>query len=627
MPRLDGNQYVLANPVIKLTATSADLQRELRQAGGTLSRELDSMGSRIQRFGDRIGSLGVKFSLLSAPIVAIGVKGIKAAQDFDSALAEISARTGTVGTELEMVSELAQQMGRDTVFSAQDAVKAMLELTTSGQSVTEAMATLPEVLNLAAAGGLNLGTSADAVTDIMKQFKLEIEDTTIVSNALTQAASISSASVSDLVAGFQNVGGRASAFGLTVEQTAAALATLAENGIKGSEAGTALRSMLVNMTRPTQEVEAAWARLGTSMFNADGSARDLSDVMQDVRAGLDEMTDIERTETLQRLFGTYGSGAALALTYSDALNEVVADMTGQSDAATVATARMDTFEGSINSLQGSIEGLMIRVFRPFMNDVLKPLVDDHLIPITNAITEWVGENESLVANILKIGGALVLVGPSLFVLGGAIQFVGFSMGAVLSPLALVAAGFGALIAYGTDFMGFKEVVANALNVLADALRNVANFTSDIPFIGQVVSGGLDFLSEGLQFAAESIPKRIADEIKETVGATTDAINTELETAIQIDLSGLSALETRIKEANFGGELGDVLQLIPDSLRETADAGTISQEIADNIIEQTGAVMDLLDTDAISSQMAGQMIDALIAIGDSLQPDETGAIFR
>ena len=140
-------------------------------------------------------------------------------------------------------------MGRDTKFSASQAAQGMLELITSGSSAEEAIATIPQVLSLAAAAGLDLGHAADGVTDVMAQFGLGVEDAGTVVNAFTQAAGSSSATAADLIDAMKNGGAMASGFGLDVEQTAAAMAVLAENGLKGAEAGTALKSFFLNATR------------------------------------------------------------------------------------------------------------------------------------------------------------------------------------------------------------------------------------------------------------------------------------------------------------------------------------------------------------------------------------------
>ncbi len=254
---------------------------------------LHNLGGKVSGVGDKMTSFGRTFAPISLALGAMGAAGIKTASDFDGAMAEISARTGVVGEDLEAVRQFALKMGADTAFSAQEAAAGLLELLSSGQSVEEAMQTLPTVLDMAAASGEALGFSADALTDIMAAFGLEIEDATDVANSLARAAGASSADIASLALAFGNVGPVAKQFGMDVNQTAATLALLAENGIKGAEAGTALKSMLLNMTRDTEEVAGAWNELGTSFYDAAGNARDLDKVIADIKIGLEGMP-IER---------------------------------------------------------------------------------------------------------------------------------------------------------------------------------------------------------------------------------------------------------------------------------------------------------------------------------------------
>ncbi|MBZ0293562.1 MAG: phage tail tape measure protein, partial [Anaerolineae bacterium] len=154
---------------------------------------LSSVGNNLKSLGDNFTSLGGALGKLTAPLAAFGAAGIKVAGDFDSAMAAISARTGLVGEDLETVRQFALQMGADTAFSAQQAADGFLQLLTSGQSAEEALATLPVVLDAAAASGEDLGRTADTITDIMAAFNLGVDDAASVVDSLARAASSSSA--------------------------------------------------------------------------------------------------------------------------------------------------------------------------------------------------------------------------------------------------------------------------------------------------------------------------------------------------------------------------------------------------------------------------------------------------
>lgn len=464
-------------------------------------------GQRMQDFGASMQSLGRDITILTAPLMAFGVTGIRTASDFEDAMAEISARTGLTGGSLERISDLAIQMGADTFFSAQDAANAFLQLLSSGQSVEEAIATLPAVLDGAAVSNMNLGTTADLVTDIMAAFGLQAEDSAMVIDAITRATSSSSATFPEMAAGFANVGGIANAFGLTVEETAAILAVFAENGIKGAEAGTQLRSMLNNMTRDTERTQGAWARLGVSMFDTHGNVRDLDEVMGDLKAAMDDLSPEERIRTIQDLAGSYGQLGLTALIGNMSIGAMTGTMREQADVSEIAARRLDTLSGDAESLQGSIETLQITALDPLIQNTLRPLIQD-VTKIINQVTEWTKENPELTATLVKIGAVVALLGPAIFVLGTIISSLGTILGAVgaaaglagsafttmLGPVGLLAAAIAGLIAslklLHEQWTRFREYDA-ALNQAIDS-----GVTSEREFTGAVVRRQREALAEG-----------------------------------------------------------------------------------------------------------------------------------
>lgn len=430
----------------------------MSQAQGIFSGGLVGIGDGIARVGQQMVGLGSQLTILTAPITAFGVAGVQTAADFESAMAEISARTGITGTDLERIKDLALQMGADTSFSAQQAAEAFLQLLASGQTAEEAIATLPAVLDAAAASGEDLGRTADVVTDIMAAFHLGAEDAEMVVDALARAAGASSADMASLGQGFANIGPIAAEFGLSVDETAAILAIFSENGIKGAEAGTQLRSMLRNMSSDTATVQGTWSRLGISMFTATGQMRPLNEVMADLSVAMAGMTDEERTRTLADLGGAYGQMGLSALTAGISMEEMQARMNESADAATVADARMDTFSGRMESLKGSVETLMIEALTPLMENVLQPLIE-RIIEVVNGITDWVRQNPELAGQIAMIAGALALAGPVLMAVGTVLGVIGSAIAFILSPIGLLIAGVVALgVAFATNFGGIRDLV-------------------------------------------------------------------------------------------------------------------------------------------------------------------------
>lgn len=425
---------------------------------------LESMGARLQSIGSSLTGLGAQMSAVTAPIALFLGQGISAASNFQDALTEIGVRAGLTATEMDAVRTKALEIGRDTIFSAGQASEAFLQLLTTGQSLSEAMETIDAVMAGAAASGADLGVVADSVTDIMAQFGLEASASADVVDALAKAAGASSATMTDLIAGFQNVGGVANSFSLSVADTAAILATFSENGIKGAEAGTQLRSMLNNMMRPTNAVQGMWKKLGVSMFDATGKMRPLNTVIRDLNIAMAGMTQQERLTAIQTLAGTYGQLGLTALLNSDGFGAMSDAMLDAADASDVADAKMNTFSGSIEGLRGSVETLQINALTPLMDQALTPLVQS-ITDVVNSINDWVVANPELAGQIAQILAVVVTVGPILMGAGMAISLIGTALsglgaiiGFLFSPVTLIVGALAGLV-LGLDALGVIDLQA------------------------------------------------------------------------------------------------------------------------------------------------------------------------
>ena len=474
-----------------VNSTLADVKRvdnELGRVTNTAKKSLGPMQNLSTKFsgwGRSLTGFGMALAPLTAVIGGIGFAGLRTASQFEDAMAEISARTGIVGDDLKRIEDFALQMGAQTVYSANEAAAGFLQLLASGQTAEQAIATLPTVLDLAAASGEDLGFTADALTDIMAAFNLGVGDSIYVADALARAAGASSADVASLAAGFGNVGPVARQFGIDVDTTAAILAVLSENGIKAAEGGTALRSMLLNMTRPTEAVQDAWKELGTSFYNADGSARPITDVLADIKIGLKDLPLEDQNRLLKDLAGNYGIVALQALLGEMSIEDMEAAMEGQASAAEVAAKRMNTFSGRVEGLKGSIETLMIKAMRPFMDDVLKPIVT-YATEVVNKLAEWAEKNPELTSTILTLGAALVALVAVSLTLGGILSGLGALIGLLASPVLLALAAFAGLGAYlglfGDDIKNktrewvdkFVEWVPGAVESLRTELGKIIN---------------------------------------------------------------------------------------------------------------------------------------------------------
>jgi len=447
-----GNAY--GSVVIDVSGVSAAMQQARQAIEGGFS----GIGNSISSLGDQMSKLGGAISTFSAPLLAAGGIGLKAAADFDTLLKQIEVFGNVAPNQLETVRQFALKMGADTKFSSSDAAEALLGLLKAGQSLDEAMQSLPQVLNLAAAGNLSLASASGIVSSALAIFKLKATDAGRVSDALARAANASQADVGDLGQALSNVGPIAAMFGLSVEDTSAILGVFANNGIKGAESGTQLKSMLLNLTRPTEDVKGAFEKLGVSLYDAQGNSRNFNTVIKELDAALDKLPVEQQNELMQTLGGSYGIVGISALRASGGIDGMLQSMAAAPSAGKIADDFMKTFKGNVESLTGSVETLMVSGLTPFMNDVLTPIVKQ-ITAVVNSMTEWTQKNPELTKQIVKVLAIVAVLGPTLLVAGKAVKSIGEIITFATGSFGLISLAIaGLVLAFNTNFLGIRDIL-------------------------------------------------------------------------------------------------------------------------------------------------------------------------
>jgi TP901 family phage tail tape measure protein len=469
---------VLGNAIGYVDINTSGVTTGLNQAKTEFNNFISATGSMIQGLGSQMAGFGAALTGFTLPVSIVAGVGLKAASDFDSVMTEIQARTGLTVEAMEQVRQTALQLGADTSFSTQQAADAFLNLLTAGLSVEEALATLPSVLDAAAAGNMDLASAADYTTSIMAQFGLTAQDTKLIVDALAQSSGATPASMAEMAAALNEVGSTAKMFNLDVTETSAVLAIFAENGIRGTKAGDNLKSMLLQLAESTSLYADDWAKLGTSLYDTNGNMRDLDDVLADVRVGLASLPVEEQNLIMQHLAGSVGLAGFNALLASDGIAEMTTTMEAQASASEVAQQMMASFAGQIDSLMGSIEALWITVLTPFMNNVLRPLIGT-AIQVVNGIKDWAAANEPLVQTIMTVAAAVLALGPTLFGLGKFIQFIGFSLSAVGAVIGFILSPIGLLTAAvaGLAYI-FRDQLWNAFQLGIKAASSFTDYMSE-----------------------------------------------------------------------------------------------------------------------------------------------------
>ncbi|MDE7431381.1 MAG: phage tail tape measure protein, partial [Lachnospiraceae bacterium] len=243
----------------------------------TASQGLQTIGSAISKTGAAL-TAG-----LTAPVVGFGAASVKAGMEFDTSISQVSAVAKATGEDLELIRDRAIEMGEKTRYSAKEVSDAMYYMGLAGWDAQQIYEGIPGVLALGAASGEDLARVSDIVTDSLTAFGKSAEDTTEFVNVLAEASRSSNTTVDMLGESFKYVGPVAGAFGYSIQDVATALGIFANNGVKGSQAGTGLRQALNALINPSEKAAAEMERYGVSLFNSDGSTKSLMQVMEELR--------------------------------------------------------------------------------------------------------------------------------------------------------------------------------------------------------------------------------------------------------------------------------------------------------------------------------------------------------
>lgn len=539
---------VIGADISGFTQGASTVSNKISSFGANAAGAMLGAGRAMQTFGGQVSNTGSQISALSQPFVDVATSGLEAASSFEDIMTQLETFGGLTGDELERVSDLALQLGADTKFSASDAAGAMLELVKSGMSVEEAMTATRGALDLAAAGNISLDASAGIVATTLAQFGLDAADAGDAANILAAAALASRADVGTLADGLSNVGPVANAAGLTLTDTAAALGVLSNAGISGAEAGTQLKSLLLNFNTDTAKGE--FDDLGVSLYDAAGNTRDFDTVLDELKVSLDGMTPEQRAEAMKNLAGSYGVTALNALLAQGGIDSMKSSMDAAPTAADLAAKSMETFSGKTEGLKGSIETLMITGLTPLMENTLTPLVDK-VTGVVNSITEWAAENPQLASTIGGIILGIGLLGSFLTVVGGAISLAGMAFSGLGAVIGLVTSPVGLLVLalsllYGVvsnpdiqaGLSAWSDVFAMLPAVIEVAKNSINDFVSNITLssIGDTVTDAtnsiLDFLGVDLQVPDFSAAIEGWQTGLEGIKAIIDTIGAQVGTAIQ-----------------------------------------------------------------------------------------------
>lgn len=306
--------------------------------------------------------IGTAVAATGAGMIAFGKDAIGVGSDFDTAMSQVAATMGVTVDEIDDLRQFAMDMGATTAFSANEAAQALNYMALAGYDAETSMKMLPNVLNLAAAGNMDLARASDMVTDTQSALGLSLNDTAKLVDKMAKASSKSNTSVEQLGDAMLTVGGTAKDLKGGTTELATVLGVLADNGIKGAEGGTALRNVILALSAPTDKAAEKLDELGVSAYDADGNLRALPDIFADLNGAMDGMTQGEKTDVLNMIFNKVDlkSANALLATSAERFDDLSSAIDGATGAAEqMATTQLDNLNGDITLMKSALEGAKI----------------------------------------------------------------------------------------------------------------------------------------------------------------------------------------------------------------------------------------------------------------------------
>ncbi|MCI7740998.1 MAG: phage tail tape measure protein, partial [Clostridiales bacterium] len=522
----------LQREIIETEQELKRLQEQAIESNAALAK-IEEVGDKLQTAGDKISGAGQKLLPVTAAVAGLGTAAVKTTADFDTSMSQVQATMGitkdaetqlngeSVNT-VEALRDLAKQMGSETAFSASECADAMNYLALAGYDTQEIYDTLPTVLNLAAAGGIDLASASDMVTDAMSALGMETREADTMVDQMSKTASTTNTSVAQLGEAILTIGATAKTVKGGTAELNTALGILANNGIKGAEGGTHLRNVILALQSPTDKAAACMESLGVEVYDSEGNMRSLNDILGDLNTSMDGMTSAEKQNIISSIFNKTDLAAVNSLLSNtgDSWGSLQQSITESGGAAQqMADTQLDNLSGQITILKSALEGLAIS-----FGEILMPKIRAAAKKIQEFVDKLNGMNDEQKETVVKIAAVVAAIGPMLILFGkvtstvgtamkgfsgltkgiaklgvkiagssGSITGLGSALGAVAGPVLAVVAVIGTLAAaFATLWKTNDEFRENIIGTWNQIKETVSGFCQGI--VDRLNSLGFEFES-------------------------------------------------------------------------------------------------------------------------------------
>lgn len=411
----------------EIVETEEELRRLQQEAAttNTALSKIDVAGQKMEAVGNSIAGAGKKMMGVTTVIGGVGVAAVKTAADFDSAMSQVAAVSGATGKDFDALRNKAREMGAKTKFSATEAAEAMNYMAMAGWKTEDMLSGIEGIMNLAAASGEDLATTSDIVTDALTAFGLSAKDSGHFADILAAASSNANTNVSMMGETFKYCAPIAGALGFSAEDTAEAIGLMANAGIKSSQAGTALRTIMNNLAGDVKISGKAIGDVTIATTNADGSMRDLSDILADCRSAFGNLTESEKAQAAESLVGKNAMSGFLALMNAgegdiDKLSSAIDNCDGSAEK--MAMTMQDNLAGQFTILKSQLQELAIS-----FGDILMPAIRSIVSKLQGFVDKLNDMDEGTKRTIVTIALLVASIGPLLIIIGTTISKIGVAM--------------------------------------------------------------------------------------------------------------------------------------------------------------------------------------------------------
>ncbi len=491
----------------------------------SMMTKVESMGSAMQKAGEKISKIGSSLTKgVTLPLSILGTKAVSTAASFEDGMLKVQSLSGATQEEYKKLSDAAKQYGASTAWTAKDVADAMGYMALAGFDTNAILASTGGMLSLASASGEDLATVTDILTDSMTAFGDGAGDASRYADVLATTQAKSNTTVGLLGEAFKYVAPLAGSYGYKLEDVSTALGMMANAGVKGSMAGTALSSIMTRLGTDTDGCRSVIEEMGVAFYNQDGTARNLSDVMKDLCDKTKDLSVEQQSALAKHIAGMEAQKGLLAILNqgSKAYEELEGKIKSCNGAASDMASNMESgMGGSLRSLKSALEGVCI-----VLGEKLAPYVTKAAEKIKEFTTWFQNLDEKTQDNIVRFGLLAAAAGPVLNIFGKGISTIGklVSAGSKLIGGASKVVSVGkVLFSGGTKLVGgIGSLVSKLGSALLPALAAVpAPVWVIIGVIGALVLAGVALYKNWDEIKA--FGAKIWNGIKEIVGTAIENI--------------------------------------------------------------------------------------------------------